>query len=302
MSNTSDLRYKLLDHFINYKPKTIPLQHKIERKPGNQPEPFDSWFEVDVYNDIIRKGHNVIPQYKVAKGKYIIDLVALLNDGTKIAIECDGDRWHGAEQYQNDIMRQKVLERCGWQFFRVRGYEYYTNRQKALEPLWEMLTKVGIDMPLKTIEEDEQKEGSETIPIFEAPTSSHFSNITHNPNDLFSGLSQNQQEHEENNESEVESDNLEVLRYFNLFKSGVYILTIEEPLDVDYVMEIKVNQKNGYLLQCYDTGYINKVLISALLSKRIGKEYKNGLNARLPTRAGSSLPGRYRRAGDCCFR
>jgi hypothetical protein len=36
-------------------------------------------------------------------------------------------------------MRQKVLERCGRQFFRVRSYEYYTNREKALEPLWKMI-------------------------------------------------------------------------------------------------------------------------------------------------------------------
>jgi very-short-patch-repair endonuclease len=58
--------------------------------------------------------------------------VAIFSDGTKIAIECDGDKWHEAEQHQNDIMRQKVLERCGWQFFRIRGYEYYTNREKTL--------------------------------------------------------------------------------------------------------------------------------------------------------------------------
>lgn len=139
LSNTSDLRYKLLDHFINYKPQTIPPPTRIERKPGNQPEPFDSWFEVDVYNDIVSHGYSVIPQYEVAKGKYRIDLVVILPDGTKIAIECDGDIWHGAEQLQNDLMRQKVLERCGWQFFRVRGVVYYSNRVKALEPLWKIL-------------------------------------------------------------------------------------------------------------------------------------------------------------------
>ena len=56
-------------------------------------------------------------------------------------VECDGDKYHGAEQFENDMMRQKVLERCGWQFFRVRGAEYYSNRIKALEPLWELLRK-----------------------------------------------------------------------------------------------------------------------------------------------------------------
>ncbi|NEW82481.1 MAG: AAA family ATPase [Mariniphaga sp.] len=138
LSNSNDLRYKLLDHFINYQSVTPPMPIPIERTLGNQPEPFDSWFEVDVFNDIVNKGYSVKPQYEVAKGKYRIDLVVFFPDGTKIAIECDGDKWHGAEKYQDDMMRQKVLERVGWQFIRVRGGEYYSNRVKSLEPLWNL--------------------------------------------------------------------------------------------------------------------------------------------------------------------
>lgn len=149
LSNTNDLRYKLLDHFKNYNSYQPIFNTPIEKRMGTQPEPFDSWFEVDVYNDIVRKQLSIIPQYEVAKGRYKIDMVALLPDGTKIAIECDGDKWHGPEQHQNDIMRQKVLERCGWQFFRVRGYEYYTNREKALEPLWNMIPVFEENEPVK---------------------------------------------------------------------------------------------------------------------------------------------------------
>ncbi|MBK0384517.1 AAA family ATPase [Pedobacter sp. SD-b] len=139
MSNQNDLRYKLLDHFLNHKQQPIPPQKFIERSMGTQPEPFESWFEVDVFNDIVSNSYSVIPQYEVAKGRYRIDLVTLLGNGIKIAIECDGDKFHGAEQFQNDLMRQKVLERCGWQFFRVRGGEYYSNRKKAMQPLWKLL-------------------------------------------------------------------------------------------------------------------------------------------------------------------
>lgn len=139
MSNQNDLRYKLLDHFLNHKQQPIPPQKFIERSMGTQPEPFESWFEVDVFNDIVSNNYSVIPQYEVAKGRYRIDLVTLLGNGIKIAIECDGDKFHGAQQFQNDLMRQKVLERCGWQFFRVRGGEYYSNRIKAMEPLWKLL-------------------------------------------------------------------------------------------------------------------------------------------------------------------
>ncbi|GBE27548.1 hypothetical protein BMS3Bbin03_01475 [bacterium BMS3Bbin03] len=141
LSNTGDLRYKILDHFINYRPENIPKNNKIKRTIGRSPKPFDSWFEVDVYNNIVERGYRVIPQYEVAKGKYRIDLVAIFPNGSKIAIECDGDKWHGSEEYKNDIMRQKVLERCGWQFFRIRGGEYYANRENALTPLWEIFEK-----------------------------------------------------------------------------------------------------------------------------------------------------------------
>jgi transcription elongation GreA/GreB family factor len=79
-------------------------------------------------------------------------------------------------------------------------------------------------------------------------------------------------------ESTIKQDAYKILRYFNLYKSGIYILTDEKPLDADYIIPIKSNQRNGFLLQCYDSGHINKVFVSVLLSRRIGKEYMNGLN------------------------
>lgn len=273
LSNTNDLRYKLLDHFKNYNSYQPIFNTPIERRMGTQPEPFDSWFEVDVYNDIVRKQLSIIPQYEVAKGRYKIDMVALLPDGTKIAIECDGDKWHGPEQHQNDIMRQKVLERCGWQFFRVRGYEYYTNREKALEPLWNM------------------------IPVFEEKEIEPLSDYGYQKSNI-----QQEKEVRADDSLDVQSSDLvidaydeetpeeqfepidsrprtdKILRYFNLFKTGTYILTDKEPLEADYVIPIQEIYQTGFLLQCYKSGHVNKVHIPILLSRRIGKEYMNGLN------------------------
>jgi superfamily I DNA and/or RNA helicase/very-short-patch-repair endonuclease len=273
LSNTNDLRYKLLDHFKNYKSYQPISNTPIDRRMGTQPEPFDSWFEVDVYNDIVRKQLSVIPQYEVAKGRYRIDMVALLPDGTKIAIECDGDKWHGPEQHQNDIMRQKVLERCGWQFFRVRGYEYYTNREKALEPLWNMIpvfeekeiepitdygyqeSNIHQEKEVKTIASLEVQSSDLVIDTYDEET----------PEEQFEPI-----------DSRPRKD--KILRYFNLFKSGTYILTDKEPLEADYVIPIQEIYQKGFLLQCYKSGHVNKVHISILLSKKIGKEYMNGLN------------------------
>lgn len=97
----------------------------------------ESGFERDVMSDILHRGYRVDPQYRV--GAYRIDLVVHAADGERLAVECDGDKFHGAEQWDNDIRRQRVLERLGWSFWRVRASAYYLDRQAAMAPLWERL-------------------------------------------------------------------------------------------------------------------------------------------------------------------
>lgn len=271
LSNTNDLRYKLLDHFKNYNSDQPIFNKLIERRIGTQPDPFDSWFEVDVYHDIKKKQLSVIPQYEVAR--YKIDMVVLRPDGTKIAVECDGSKWHGAEQYQKDIMRQKVLERCGWQFFRVRDYEYYTNREKALEPLWKMIH----------IFEEREAESFENTNYQESNIREEKKVKIENPPETETSKLEietyKDEEAAEFIEHESPSSNPDdILRYLNLFKTGTYILTDTKPLEADYVVPIHRSQREGFLLQCYKSGHINKVHIPVLLLKKIGREYMNGLN------------------------
>jgi DNA polymerase III delta prime subunit len=153
LSNTNDLRYKLLDHFLNYKENRLIYYNKIDRGLGTQPPPFQSWFEVDIYNEIVSRGYGVIPQYEVVKTRRFIDLVPVLSNGVKIAVECDGDDVHGPEQFLNDLMRQKQLERCKWQFFRIRKSEYHFDRKKSLEPLWKLLSKNDVQKEEASIHE-----------------------------------------------------------------------------------------------------------------------------------------------------
>lgn len=263
-----DLRFKLLSHFKNPTERPLILNNLIERKLGSQPEPFDSWFEVDVYNEIVSRGYSVIPQYEVAKGRYRIDLVAIFPDGTKIAIECDGDKWHGSEQYRNDLLRQKILERCGWQFFRIRGYEFYSNRIKTLEPLWKIFSKHETHNK-EEVKDDSSKDHNNVT----EPKKSHDREETTSYT-----TTKKEQDSKENIYQEEKEEERIIIRYFNLFISGNYIVTEEKPLEADYVIPIKSDQKKGFLLQCYESGHVNKVFISVLLSRKIGKEYMNGLN------------------------
>jgi len=122
-----------------------------DRNNVTAPEPFDSWFEVDVFLKIIERGYKVIPQFKVANVS--IDLVI---EGFKdrLAVECDGDRWHGPEQYENDQLRQRILERSGWRFWRIRGSTYYRDPEQALDSLWQILEEMDIRSKYQPKEED----------------------------------------------------------------------------------------------------------------------------------------------------
>ena len=90
---------------------------------------------------IKERGYRVRPQVEVAG--YRIDLVVDGMQGS-LAVECDGERWHGADRYQDDMARQRHLERCGWTFWRVRGGTYYRNPDLALNGLWDTLDRLKI--------------------------------------------------------------------------------------------------------------------------------------------------------------
>ena len=117
------------------------LAVQVHREPGNQPAPFESWFELDVFLRVARRGYRVIPQFEIAGCR--IDLVVQGMDGS-LAVECDGDAWHGVERYEQDASRQRDLERCGWTFWRVRESVFRLDPSEALSDLWETLKAHGV--------------------------------------------------------------------------------------------------------------------------------------------------------------
>jgi very-short-patch-repair endonuclease/KaiC/GvpD/RAD55 family RecA-like ATPase len=150
IGNPADMRRQLLDYVYGVINRESAHDERIlhDAVPENdRVEPFDSLFEQRVFNRINGRGYTVIPQYP-AEG-YNIDLVVLGANGM-IAIECDGDRWHGPDQYDADLARQRDLERCGWTFFRVRESAFYLDGERALGDLWPMLDELGAYSPAKT--------------------------------------------------------------------------------------------------------------------------------------------------------
>lgn len=152
LGNPEDLNRGLLQHFLSQggagDVEGVPDLEELKRtaassraREGAPPRPFESWFEVDVYLKIRGRGYRTIPQFEA--GRYRIDIV-VQDAERRLAVECDGDAWHGADRFQADLDRQRQLERAGWTFWRVRGSEFYADWDRALESLWETLAELGI--------------------------------------------------------------------------------------------------------------------------------------------------------------
>lgn len=106
-------------------------------------EQCESGFEREMFDELVKRGFRVTPQ--VPCGGYRIDLVVEGNEGRRLAIECDGDRFHGPAQWQDDMARQRVLERAGWTFWRCFASSFVRRRESVLADLLHTLHRLGIE-------------------------------------------------------------------------------------------------------------------------------------------------------------
>ena len=129
-----DLRRGLLSYAKNpqaYKQTIVQIQQQA-----------DSIFEEEVAKALVSKGFHIVQQWEV--GAYRIDMVAVYKN-RKIAIECDGERYHsGEDKILEDMQRQTILERLGWKFIRIRGSEYFADPENTINRVADLLFTYGI--------------------------------------------------------------------------------------------------------------------------------------------------------------
>jgi very-short-patch-repair endonuclease/DNA polymerase III delta prime subunit len=142
-----DLRKRLIQHMENPWAISRSIETALERA--------ESEFEVRVMTMLIQSGYRVTPQWKV--GAYRIDMV-VEGGGKRLAIECDGDRWHPIEKIGEDMNRQAILERLGWKFVRIRGSQFFRNPDEAMTPVFEKLVSLGITQNTESLDSDLVKE------------------------------------------------------------------------------------------------------------------------------------------------
>ena len=87
-------------------------------------------------------GYRIIQQYMV--GECVIDLVVEDDKGQRIAVQCDGDREQTMDGVEEEMARQQMLRRLGWDFIRVRGSEFFRSTDRTMKKLQRRLQAIGI--------------------------------------------------------------------------------------------------------------------------------------------------------------
>lgn len=135
----ADIKSKILHHFRDPMPDGRPYSPD---DAGDLADKCDSGFEREVLNRLLASNYRVQPQ--VSAGAFSIDLVVDGEEDRRLAIELDGDQFHGADVWERDMSRQAALERAGWVFWRVFGSQWNANKDFWWNDLIEKLNRLKI--------------------------------------------------------------------------------------------------------------------------------------------------------------
>jgi very-short-patch-repair endonuclease len=136
LSEADRLRRGLIAHFAR------PFGDEPPRV-GDARDLCESPLEREIYDWLTGNGYRVMPQVRV--GSYRIDLVVEGGRDSRLAVECDGDKHHGPQQWAEDMRRQRALERAGWVFWRCFASSFLRRRETVLQDLRLALSAQGIE-------------------------------------------------------------------------------------------------------------------------------------------------------------
>ena len=135
LSQADHYRAELIKHF------QAPFMQD-EEQVADLRDKCESPFETEVFDLLTERGYRVIPQVKA--GAYRIDMVVEGEEDNSLAIECDGDRYHGPDKWDSDMQRQRILERAGWKFWRCFASTFVTRKDEVIQDLLAELERLEI--------------------------------------------------------------------------------------------------------------------------------------------------------------
>ena len=140
LSQADHYRAELIKHF------QAPFMQD-EEEVADLRDKCESPFETEIFDLLVERGYRLIPQVKA--GAYRIDMVVEGENDNSLAIESDGDRYHGPDKWDSDMQRQRILERAGWNFWRCFASTFATRKNEVIQDLLAELERLDIH-PIST--------------------------------------------------------------------------------------------------------------------------------------------------------
>lgn len=152
----------LLKQYLDFAekgPSALPSKITV-----NAEDEFDSIFEMEVCDYLREQGFTVDTQ--VGCSGFRIDLGVRKPDSSEyfLAIECDGATYHSSKNARDrDRLRQEILEKMGWNFYRVWSTDWFrhgTDEKESLLKAVKEAEKRGIKVavePLKRKQETKEE-------------------------------------------------------------------------------------------------------------------------------------------------
>jgi transcription elongation GreA/GreB family factor/very-short-patch-repair endonuclease len=156
----TDIKADILHHFVDPMPNGRVV---TGTESSDLMDRCDSGFEREVLGRLLEANYRVRPQVKA--GGFSIDLVVEGHEDRRLAIELDGDQYHGPEVWDRDMARQAALERAGWTFWRVFGSQWNAQKEFWWKNLLETLDRMKID-PIGAIAIDERFTETVVVDMF----------------------------------------------------------------------------------------------------------------------------------------
>ena len=140
LSRTNAEGARLLREYLDFAENgTVALERSVS---VSQSDHFDSEFELEVCEFLRSKGFSVDTQVGCSGFKIDLGLKKPNSSDYILAIECDGATYHSSKNARDrDRLRQEILERMGWQFYRIWSTEWFKNRAFEQGRLLEAATK-----------------------------------------------------------------------------------------------------------------------------------------------------------------
>lgn len=143
----------------------------------------DSDFEIEVCDFLRSKGFYVDTQ--VGCSGFRVDLGLKLPDSSDyvLAIECDGATYHSSKNARDrDRLRQEILERMGWKFYRIWSTDWFRNKAVEQDRLLTVATE-AVKNPTRAETKPVDNQPTETFE--EVATEKHFEFPTYKAADIY---------------------------------------------------------------------------------------------------------------------